>query len=146
MVGQDLFDDIVKTADYRKFPLSRNIHAIPIFNHILEIYIRKVGEDEIADFNCARHVLQFCRDQVTTLVGTLDAEVLLRIVQTVVQLSHLDARKLALNCVCYAAENRLPEANKMVKVLLEKFSNFDEVEKKQLNQLFAHETEWINLV
>ena len=141
-----MFEEIVKTANYRQFPLSSNLHAIPICNHILDLSIRKVERDEVADYGCVKRVINFSRDQVTTLVGTLNADVLIAIVKTIVELPLPGGREVGLNCVYYAAENRLPEANKMAKLILEHFENFDEVEKKQLNQLFAHETEWTNLV
>ena len=91
-------------------------------------------------------MIHFSRDQVTTLVGTLNADLLTRIVQTIVEVPLPVGREVALTCVYYAAENRLPEASEMVKLILVHFSSFDEVEKKQLNQLFAHDTEWTNLI
>ena len=100
--------------------------------------------DDVVDLDLVTAVVNFSREEITSLTGTLNPEILMKIVQTIVDIPLPGCRKLGLNCVYYAAENRLPDASKMASVLKQIFA-FDEVEKAQLNQLFAHETEWTNM-
>ena len=145
LIGRDIFNDIVKTADYRQYPLARNTHAIPICNAVLDLAIKKGEGDEVADFLCVQEIINFCRDRITTLAGTLNSGVLINIMEVAAELSPPGGKETALNCVMYAAENRDPDALKMAKILLENIDDLSEIEKAQLNQLFSHETEWTNL-
>ena len=107
--------------------------------------IQKGEGDEVADFTSVKKIINFCREKVTVLVDTLSADVLINVVKAIIELSPPEGRETALNCVLYAAENREPEAMKMATIVLENFHDLTEIEKRQFNQLFSHETEWTNL-
>ena len=150
-----MFEEIKKTAQPRseyskprfqkRYSLSSNTNAIPIFNHIVDLAIRTSSEDTVVDFDLVKNVIGFSQDNITSLPGTLNGDILLKIVEQVVEFSLPGGRELGLTSVYYAAENRLPEALQIANTLLKEFTDFDEKEKKQLNQLFAHERQWTNL-
>ena len=96
------------------------------------------------DLDLVITIIKFSREEITSLVGSLNPEVLKKILQTIVDVPLPGCRKLGLDCVYYAAENRYPEAMKMASIL-KHFSEFDEAEKAHLNQLFSHDTEWTNM-
>ena len=107
--------------------------------------IQKSSEDTVVDFDLVKNVIGFSQDNITSLPGTLNGDILLKIVEKVVEFPLPGGRELGLTSVYYAAENRLPEALQIANTLLKEFTDFDEKEKKQLNQLFAHERQWTNL-
>ena len=53
-------------------------------------------------------------------------------------------KKAAVDCVVYAAEQRLPESLKMGQTLT-KSCQLDDIEKNQLNLMFSHDIEWTKL-
>ena len=140
-----MFEDVKWQATRKMSPLSRNKNAIPIFNHVLDLSIRICENGEVADFNLVKELIDYSRYNITSLPGTLSSEVIMRVVKTVVDASVPGGRELGLLCVYYAAENRFSNAKNIADILLKYSSTFDETEKRQLNQLFAHETEWTNL-
>lgn len=152
LIGKEMFEDIKINSWNRKndsiepSKLAAKTSAIPIFNYVLELSIRKLNEDEIVDFNLTKTIIEFSRDHVTSLTGTLSEETLMKVVQTIIEVPNPNGRELGLKCVYYAAENRCANAIQMADLLIKHFSVFDESEKKQLNQLFSSETEWSNLI
>jgi hypothetical protein len=86
-------------------------------------------------------VVGFCRQEVTRLVGTLSGSTLTAFLETMIEAKEKQA---AVDSAVYSAEQRLPEALEMAQRLVKSFE-LDDVEKNQLNLLFAHETEWTKL-
>ena len=127
--------------------MEQNVEAIPILNAIIDICVRKGKHDEMVDGETIRQIIDFCEDNVTTIVGTLDDEVLKKVVEASVEHSaliedDLKYKATVLSCVIYAAENRLPVANELVDIFLVNFKKLNMVEKTRLNQLFSHATKW----
>ena len=125
--------------------MSSNQHAIPIFNKIIETAIKQINEDDVADFSLVVDIMKYSQEEQTSLMGSIDPELLMQIVRAVIILPLTGGKKLGLECVNYAAENRYESALTMANMITKHFSNLEKIEKSQLNQLFAHETEWTNI-
>ena len=125
--------------------MSSNQHAIPIFNKIIETAIKQINEDEVADFSLVVDIMNFSQEQQTSLMGSIEPDLLMQIVRAVIKLPLTGGKKLGLECVTYAAENRYESALTMANMITKHFTNLEKIEKSQLNQLFAHETEWTNI-
>ena len=87
-------------------------------------------------------VVEFCRNQTTILIGNLEGNLLLKFLDMTIS---SDEKRASVDCVVYAAEQRLPESLKMGQQLVGAFK-LDDVERNQLNLLFSHDTEWTKLV
>ena len=87
-------------------------------------------------------VVAFCRKEVTRLEGNLEGDLLQKFLSA---MTDAGEKKAAVDCVVYAAENRLPESLKMGQTLTKSF-DLDDVEKNQLNLLFSHDIEWTKLI
>ena len=142
-----MFDEIRFISERRSkvLPLSQNLHAAGILSKTMDLAIKQIEIDEVADFSLVVDIMNFTQENITSLNGTLDSEVLLRIVQTVTSLPLTGGKALGLQCVHYAAENRCEQALEMANMVVKHFTNLEKAEMAQLNQLFAHQTEWTNL-
>ena len=143
MIGKEIFEDVKNTSTRPGSPLSSITSAIPIFNHILDLSIRRV-EDGVVDLDLVTAIIKFSREEMTSLIGTLKPEILMVLLQTIVDIPLPGCRNLGLDCVYYAAENRFPDAIKMAYILKEN-SALNGAEKAELNQLFSYDTEWTNM-
>ena len=108
---------------------------MPLCNNVLNIAL-KYRDDQLA-----MKVVAFCRQEVTRLVGSLEGSALEQFLDIMIT---NDEKNSAVDCVIFAAEQRLPESLSMAKRLTVSFV-LDDVEKNQLNLLFAHEIEWTKL-
>ena len=86
-------------------------------------------------------VMAFCRKEVTRLEGNLEGSAVQKFLASMIDVGE---KKSAVDCVVYAAEQRLPESLKMGQTLTKSF-DLDDVEKNQLNLLFSHDTQWTKL-
>ena len=121
--------------DSPRLPLSQNTWASGLCNDVLAVAL-KYSDDQLA-----MKVVAFCRREVTRLVGSLDGASLENFLDAMIR---REEKNSAVDCVVFAAEQRLPESLSMAKKLSSSF-NLDSVEKNQLNLLFAHEMEWTKL-
>ena len=147
MIGREVFEEIKHDSEkkFRAIPLSSNQHVMPLFSKIMETAIKQINEEEVADFSLVVDIMNFTEDNVTSFDSTLDPDVLKRIVQTIIKLPITGGKTLGLKCVSYAAENRFEDAMNMGTMIVNHFSDLQQAEKSQLNQLFGHEIEWTNV-
>ncbi len=90
------------------------------------------------DLALAMKIVAFCRQEVTRLVGNVDGDLLNKFIDAMIS---IEEKSSAVDCVVYAAEQRMPQALVMGQKLTSAFT-LDEVEMNRLNLLFAHEIEW----
>jgi hypothetical protein len=106
-----------------------------VCNNVLSIAL-KYGDDKLA-----MKVVAFCRQEVTRIIGTLNGASLENFLDVMIK---REEKNSAVDCVIFAAEQRLPQSLSMAQKLSSSF-NLDSVEKNQLNLLFASEIEWTKL-
>ena len=129
----------------QRYPSTTNDHAMPILSKVMEIAIKQIGEDEVSNLSLVIEIMNYVEEEKMFMVGTLEVDVLMHIVENVIKLPLTGGKMLGLKCVHYAAENRLNGALKMANMFTKHFLNLEKTEKADLNLLFAHDTEWTNL-
>jgi hypothetical protein len=131
-IANDIFNELSTTVDYKQYPLTANKEAVALCNCTLSIALTH------NDLPLAMKIVAFCRQEVTRLVGNIDGDLLEKFIDAMIS---NEEKSSAVDCVIYAAEQRMPRALVMGQKLMSAFS-LDDVEMNRLNLLFAHEIEW----
>lgn len=134
-IASEIFNELKSTANFRQYPLSSNMSAVPICNNILAFALI------MGDTVLAKEIVKFCKEEVTRLVGNINGETMSKFLDKMIE---TDEQKSAFECVIYSAELRLPEALEMAQKFKTSFV-LEDVEKNQLNLLFSHDIEWTKL-
>ena len=116
----------------RRYPLSNNKFAVAMCDNVINFCLK---HDEI---KTASEAMAFCRENVAVLVGFLKDDTIRELTRAMIESGEKGA---AIDCIIYAMEQSLDNADAIAAEVAENFELFEE-EKSKLNKMFAHETRW----
>ena len=116
----------------KQYPLSNNKFAVTMCENLINFCLKH------DDLKTASAAMSFCRENVAVLVGFLKDDTIRAFTQAMIESGE---KKAAIDCIIYAMEQSLDNADAIAAEVAENFELAEE-EKGKLNKMFAHETRW----